>query len=492
MTEVETLVIGAGPAGLTTAYELAKHNRSVIVVERDPEYVGGISRTVVNNGYRFDIGGHRFFSKSAEIEALWTELLGEQMLDRPRSSRIYYNGKLFDYPLKAADALVKLGPFEAARCVISYLQARVAPYRPARNFEQWVINQFGRRLYEIFFKTYTEKVWGMDCAQISADWAAQRIQGLNLYRAALSSLGFGARGTDGVVKTLIDSFRYPRFGPGQMWERARDRIEEMGGKVLQGFTVDAIAQDAAGHWQVAVASPDGTVEMIVATNLVSSAAMSELVDLVADRLPLSVTSAARSLKYRDFLIVGLIARGEPQFTDNWVYVHDPSVRVGRIQNFKSWSPDMVPDPTTASYGLEYFCFEGDGLWTTPDPELIALATAEIAALGLARPEDIVDGTVIRQKKAYPVYDEDYAWRVEAIRRGLAERFTNLHLVGRNGMHKYNNQDHAMMTGLLTARNIVASEAKFDVWGVNQDAAYHEAGEAGAEALEERLVPRSAV
>ncbi|MEX0627127.1 MAG: NAD(P)/FAD-dependent oxidoreductase, partial [Cucumibacter sp.] len=425
-----------------------------------------------------------------EIEALWTELLGDELLQRPRSSRIYYNGKLFDYPLRAMDALVKLGPIEATRCVLSYARARIAPFRPAKNFEEWVVNNFGRRLFEIFFKTYTEKVWGMDCKEISADWAAQRIKGLNLYQAIVSSLGIKPGGKDELIKTLIDSFRYPRLGPGEMWERARDRLIGLGGRVLQGHTIDAVAQDDAGRWQVAVAGPDGMIEMIAARHLVSSGAMTDLVSLLGARVPALVRTAANALRYRDFLIVGLIARGEERFADNWVYIHDPGVKVGRIQNFKSWSPAMVPDPTTACYGLEYFCFEGDGLWSKPDAELIELASREIACLGLARAEDIIDGTVIRQKKAYPVYDEGYASRVATIRDGLTARFQNLHLVGRNGMHKYNNQDHAMMTGLLTARNIVAGRPTWDVWAVNQDAEYHEAGEAGAETLDERLVPRS--
>jgi protoporphyrinogen oxidase len=491
---VETLIIGAGPAGLTTGYELTKARHSVAIIERDPTYVGGISRTVLYKGYRFDIGGHRFFSKSAEIEAFWTELLGDELLERPRSSRIYYNRKLFDYPLRAMDAFFKLGPVETARCLLSYVEAQRHPVLPAENFEQWVVNNFGRRLYEIFFKTYTEKVWGMDCAEISADWAAQRIKGLNLTSAILSAFGLNKSRRDGsdVIKTLIDSFRYPRLGPGQMWERARDRIVAQGGKVMMGSSLTALTQHAqTGQWVAIVSDRDGREKKITADHLVSSAAVRDLVRLLGTDVDTSVTQASEGLKYRDFLIVGLIARGKARFNDNWIYIHDPNVKVGRIQNFGSWSPDMVPDPDTACYGMEYFCFEGDGLWSAPDADLLALARSELNMLGLVPADAVIDGQVVRQKKAYPVYDDTYQFHIDTIREGLEARFSNLHLIGRNGMHKYNNQDHGMMTGLLTARNIVAGVPVYDVWGVNQDAEYHESGAAGTERLAERLTPRLA-
>ena len=489
---VETLIIGAGPAGLTTAYELTKAGRSVAIVERDPTYVGGISRTVNYKGYRFDIGGHRFFSKSAEVEAWWTEVMGDEMLQRPRSSRIYYNGKLFDYPLRAGDALSKLGPIEAVRCVLSYGWARLRPYPEVKSFEQWVVNNFGRRLFQIFFKTYTEKVWGMDCSEISADWAAQRIKGLNLYQAIIQSFGIGSRPKAGgdVIKTLINSFRYPRLGPGQMWERARDRVIENGGQVMMGSTITAISQhEGTGQWVAIVTDAAGRETKVTADHLVSTAAINELVKMLGADADPAVAAASAGLRYRDFVIIGLIPRGKERFDDNWIYIHDPSVKVGRIQNFKSWSPDMVPDPDTACYGMEYFCNAGDDTWAMADADLIARAKQEIGRLGLARPEDIIDGSVVRQPKAYPVYDDTYKINVDTINEGLAERFTNLHLAGRNGMHKYNNQDHAMMTGILTAKNIIAGTDAFDVWTVNEDAEYHEGGQAGADRIEERLVPR---
>ena len=488
---VETLIIGAGPAGLTTAYELTKAGRSVAIVERDPVYVGGISRTVNYKGYRFDIGGHRFFSKSAEVEAWWTEVMGDELLQRPRSSRIYYNGKLFDYPLRAGDALAKLGPIEALRCVISYAWAQARPYRPVVSFEQWVVNNFGRRLFQIFFKTYTEKVWGMDCSEISADWAAQRIKGLNLYQAIIQSFGIGGKPKpgDAVIKTLINSFRYPRLGPGQMWERARDRIVERGGQVMMGSTISALSQHEAGKWVAIVTDASGKETKVTADHLVSTAAINELVKMLGADQDNEIAAASAGLRYRDFVIIGLITRGKESFDDNWIYIHDPSVKVGRIQNFKSWSPDMVPDPDTACYGMEYFCNAGDDTWAMADADLIARAKQEIGKLGLARPEDIIDGSVVRQPKAYPVYDDAYKANVSTINEGLAKRFANLHLAGRNGMHKYNNQDHAMMTGILTAKNIMAGTRTFDVWTVNEDAEYHEGGKAGANTVEERLVPR---
>lgn len=489
---VETLIIGAGPAGLTTAYELTKAGHSVAIVERDPVYVGGISRTVNYKGYRFDIGGHRFFSKSAEVEAWWTEIMGDEMLQRPRSSRIYYNGKLFDYPLRAGDALAKLGPVEALRCVISYGWAQIRPHRNVVSFEQWVVNNFGRRLFEIFFKTYTEKVWGMDCGDISADWAAQRIKGLNLYQAIIQSFGLGKKpsGSDGVIKTLINSFRYPRLGPGQMWERARDKIVDQGGTMMMGSTITAISQHAeTGKWIAIVTDAQGKENKITADHVVSTAAVNELVRMLGADADPAVAAAAKGLRYRDFLIIGLITRGKESFDDNWIYIHDPSVKVGRIQNFKSWSPDMVPDPNTACYGMEYFCNVGDDTWDMSDADLIARAKQEIGQLGLAAPQDIIDGSVVRQPKAYPVYDDTYKINVDTITEGLEEQFTNLHLAGRNGMHKYNNQDHAMMTGILTAKNIIAGSSVHDVWGVNEDAEYHEGGSAGDDKIEERLVPR---
>ncbi len=488
MQSESVAIIGAGPAGLTAAYLLSKHKVPVTVLEADPTYVGGISRTAKYKGYHFDIGGHRFFSKSKEVEDLWTEILPDDMLQRPRSSRIYYNGKFFAYPLKAGEALQKLGVVEAARCVLSYLKARAFPIKDPRSFEDWVTNQFGSRLFDIFFKTYTEKVWGMSCKDISADWAAQRIKGLSLKTAIWNALFAGkpkARGQ--VIKTLIDSFRYPRKGPGMMWEACAAKVREMGGVIEMGRKVVGLSYDAdSGQWTVRHQDAGKNVRETRATHVISSAPMRQLAHGIRPALSETALRAADSLKYRDFLTVVVILPDRKVFDDNWIYIHDPRVKVGRVQNFKSWSPEMVPDPAMTCYGLEYFCFEDDGLWSASDKALVELAKKELEQIGLARAADVVDGCVVRQPKAYPVYDDDYATHVDAVRKELETRFPTLHLVGRNGMHKYNNQDHAMMTAMLCVENILAGRPVYDLWRVNQDAEYHEAGTAGATGL--RQVP----
>ena len=489
-------VIGAGPAGLTTAYCLTKEMPSVIVIEKDPVYVGGISRTVRYKDFLFDIGGHRFFSKAKEVVDLWNEILPDDFIARPRLSRIYYGGKFYSYPLSAFEALRNLGLFASAACMLSYACAKVTPIAPAKNFHDWVRNQFGERLFQIFFKTYTEKVWGMPCDEISADWAAQRIKGLNLRVAVINalkrSLGRKGQAAGGkVVKTLIETFQYPRRGPGMMWEAAARKIEERGGRILMGRELSSLAYDEDTKlWHIEVATAAGERETYTARHVVSSAPVRELVHKIAPK-PISLLHA-RALRYRDFLTVALMVDKPDLFPDNWIYIHDPSVKVGRVQNFRSWSPEMVPSGMTC-LGLEYFCFEGDGLWSAPDAELIALARREIAQIGLVADADVVDGCVVRQAKAYPVYDEDYRSHMATVRFDLEHTYPSLHLVGRNGMHKYNNQDHAMMTAMLTARNILAGKRIYDVWQVNEDAEYHEAGASGAQAAlaSERLVPRRA-
>jgi protoporphyrinogen oxidase len=476
-------VIGAGPAGLTAAYLLTKHGVPVTVLEADPTYVGGISRTAKYKGFHFDIGGHRFFSKSKEVEDLWTEILPDDMLDRPRSSRIYYNGQYFGYPLKGGEALKKLGVVEATRCVLSYLKARAVPNAAPKSFEDWVTNQFGARLFNIFFKTYTEKVWGMSCKEISADWAAQRIKGLSLKTAILNALWKPKpKSKDEVIKTLIDTFRYPRLGPGMLWEACAAKVKDQGGTIEMGRKVTGLHYNEFNRqWVVNHTGPDGETRQEMADHVISSAPMRHLIHGLSPSVTDATKEAASKLRYRDFLTVALVLKDRNQFDDNWIYIHDPGVKVGRIQNFKSWSPEMVPDPSLNCYGLEYFCFEGDGTWNSSDADLIELAKTELAKVGLADPADVLDGCVVRQPKAYPVYDDDYAKHVETIRAELAEKYPNLHLVGRNGMHKYNNQDHAMMTAMLCAQNILAGRPVYDLWAVNQDAEYHESGDRGAQA-----------
>src|SRR6478735_5541645 len=494
--DTDVFVIGAGPAGLTTAYCLTKETPSVIVIEKDPLYVGGISRTVRHGSFLFDIGGHRFFSKSKEDVDLWQEILPDDFITRRRLSRIYYGGKFYSYPLNAFQALRNLGIFTSAACMLSYALAKVVPIASPRSFHDWVRNRFGERLFQIFFKTYTEKVWGMSCDEISADWAAQRIKGLDLRVAVMNALTRSFRrkpkadaAGDDVVKTLIETFQYPRKGPGMMWEAAAAKITERGGRILMGRELVALAYDEVQKfWRIGVATADGKRENFTARHVVSSAPVRELVQKLSPK-PISLLHA-RALRYRDFLTVALMVNKADVFDDNWIYIHDPTVKVGRVQNFGSWSPEMAPAGLTC-LGLEYFCFEDDGLWTMSDAELIALAKREVVKVGLAAASDVIDGCVVRQPKAYPVYDDAYRDHMAVIRRDLEQSYPNLHLIGRNGMHKYNNQDHAMMTAMLTAENILADTKLYDLWQVNSDAEYHEAGPAAAKETNGsglRLVP----
>jgi protoporphyrinogen oxidase len=483
------VIMGAGPAGLTAAYELLRYDVAMTVLEKDPIQVGGLARTAEHNGYRFDIGGHRFFSKNQEVEDLWTEILGSEMLTRGRLSRIYYRGKFYAYPIKAFNALWNLGPVEAVRCVASYARARLQPIKQPRSLEQWVRNQFGWRLYRIFFKTYTEKVWGISTKELSADWAAQRIKSLDLWlviRSALLPHRRAARRGE-VVTTLIDRFRYPRLGPGQMWERVADLCRQGGHPVLLGRSIAQVKHDRGRVRSVVVRTQEGATEEHAGTEFISSIPIRELVSRLDPPPPAAVRRAADSLSYRDFITVALMIDRADVFPDNWIYIHDPSVRVGRIQNFKNWSPAMVPDQTKTCLGLEYFCFEGDGMWTMDDAALIELAAKELAQLGICSPGEVFDGVVVRQQKAYPVYDDAYQSHVDVVRTYLRSELENLHLVGRNGMHKYNNQDHSMMTALLAARNITTG-SELDPWKVNADAVYHEDIRVGEKDLSGRQVP----
>jgi protoporphyrinogen oxidase len=474
-------VVGAGPAGLTAARRALELGAQVTVFEQDPRYVGGISRTVEYQGYRFDIGGHRFFSKNAAIELYWQTVLGDDLLNRPRLSRIYYDGRFYDYPLKAGNAFRNMGLANTALCLSDYLKSKIHPRQPVVSFEDWVVNQFGERLYRMFFKAYTEKVWGMPCNEISADWAAQRIKGLNLGTAVLSALGLRRSGQ--TIKTLIDEFRYPKLGPGMLWERIADEVVGRGAKLLQGYKVGSIRWNPTGGALevVGTAGSSGQHYILTADHVISSMPLRSLVRALDPAVPTHVRAAAEALHYRDFVTVTLIVDAEELFPDNWIYVHDPNVKVGRIQNFKNWSPYMVPDQSKTCLGLEYFCFEGDGLWTSSDEVLLSLATNELKSIGLLGAARVLGGTVVRVPKAYPVYDDHYTANVSVIRTFLEEAIPNLQSIGRNGMHKYNNQDHAMLTGILSAENVFGGE--HDLWAVNSDAEYLE------QTSGERLVPK---
>lgn len=477
-------IIGGGPAGLTAGYELLKSgsDKRCVVYEKSAT-IGGIARTEVYKGFRFDIGGHRFFSKVREVNELWRKVLPEQFLRRPRSSRIFYKNRYFDYPLKAVNALRNMGLYESSRILASYAKWRVVPHAEEENFEQWVTNRFGGRLFWHFFKTYTEKVWGMPCTEIKADWAAQRIKNLSLRKAVMNAVT-GKNDTT----SLIEEFDYPRLGPGMMWEAFRDEIEAHGGAVRMQTSVVGVEHDADRVTGILVAREgDGEPRWVAADHVISSMPIAELVGAMQPPAPPAIQAAAAKLRHRDFLIVTLILDRPDPFPDNWIYVHSPEVLVGRIQNFRSWSEAMVPDPTRASIGMEYFCQENDALWSKSDEALIRLAAAELEQLGLARAGEVVDGTVIRQEKAYPVYDGDYREALDMIRGWLAG-FQNLQVVGRNGMHRYNNQDHSMMTAMLAVRNILGGQ--HDLWSVNVDQEYHEDVEAAPDLRRSRLRRRA--
>ncbi|MBL8168255.1 MAG: NAD(P)/FAD-dependent oxidoreductase [Acidobacteria bacterium] len=464
------LIAGAGPAGLTAAYELSKLGLNPTVLEADDQ-VGGLSRTVNYRGYRFDIGGHRFFSKVPLINQLWEEMLREDFLVRPRLSRIYYRQKYFDYPLKAANALAGLGPIEAMLIGLSYTKARMFPQADETNFEQWVVNRFGERLYEIFFKTYTEKVWGIPCNEISADWAAQRIKNLSLREAIKNALFGSGRAADGqVITTLIDQFNYPRFGPGQMWERCKDLLASRGHETVQGVKVERLRHRHGKVECMYGTSSNGETVELGADHFISTMPLRELILALDPPPPEKVLQAANYLRYRDYLTVVLMVKREEIFPDNWIYIHAPEVKMGRIQNYKNWSPVMVPDSSRTSLGLEYFLWEKDEEWEWSQDRLIKLGIEECTRIGLIEPSEVEDGTVVRMKKAYPVYDQHYTESVDIIRNYL-ETFANLQTVGRNGLHRYNNQDHSMLTAVYAARNIVGE--KNDVWSVNTEMEYHE-------------------
>jgi protoporphyrinogen oxidase len=459
------VVIGAGPAGLTAAWELLRHGVRPVVLEQGDD-VGGLARTAQYRGFHFDLGGHRFFTKVPEVQALWHALLGPDLLRRPRLSRIYYRGRFFHYPLRPVNALVGLGGWQSVRVGLSYLKWQVRPHAREDTFEEWVTNRFGRRLFLHFFKAYTEKVWGVPCSELRAEWAAQRIKDLSLRTALVSMFVRPTR----TITTLIEEFDYPRLGPGMMWRTLADRVTAEGGTVRLGSPVTRVHRDGDTVTGVTTMT-GGAPEHIAADFVVSTMPVSHLVRRIDPPPPTAVLDAAGSLRYRDFLTVCLIVKRADVFPDNWIYVHDPEVQVGRIQNFKNWSPAMVPDPARTSLGLEYFCDEGDALWRLPDAELVRLGARELARIGLVREDEVEDGCVARVPQAYPIYDRDYAAHLDAV-RAFVDGLGGLRTAGRNGLHRYNNQDHAMVTGMLAARALAAGETH-DVWSVNTEQEYLE-------------------
>ncbi len=482
------VVIGAGPAGLTAAYALGKRGGVATVLEATG-VVGGISQTVVRDGFRFDIGGHRFFTKVPEVERLWHEILSDDdFLQRPRSSRIYYQGKFFDYPIKAFSALRTLGPVEAIRCGLSFLWVRIRPPKDQTTLEGYVVADYGWRLYGHFFKAYSTKVWGVPPSEISAEWGAQRIKGMTLWTAVWEPIRArfaGQRGKGQQVTSLIEEFQYPKHGPGMMWERCQTLVEGQGSKVVFDAPVTTISH--AGGRATAVVAGGSTYD---ADHVISSMPFNHLLKAMDPPVPAAVQRAADDLAFRDFLSVALVVPADKvAWTDNWIYIHDPEIKTMRVQNFGSWSPYMVKDGRNV-LGLEYTVQEGDEWWTASDDELVERGKAELEALGLMRAADVEAGYVVRMPKAYPVYDEDYRANVEVLRGWLAEHATNVHPVGRNGMHKYNNQDHSMLTAMLTVENILG--ASHDIWEVNVEEEYHEEGgtRAGGTGRDAPVLPKA--
>jgi protoporphyrinogen oxidase len=518
------VIIGAGPAGLTAALELLDRTGFVPIVLEQSGYMGGISRTVNYKGNRIDIGGHRFFSKSDRVLEWWQKILpveaGDQdrqsiayhnqtrdiartpagpaardtdnvMLVRERRSRIFYLRRFFDYPIRlSSDTLRKLGAVKTIRIALSYLRSAIQPIRPERTLEEFFINRFGRELYRTFFKSYTEKVWGVSCDKISAEWGAQRIKGLSVYKTlshavkkALSAGSGGIRQRD-TETSLIDRFLYPKFGPGQMWEEVAKRVVERGGAILTGWKVERIEHDPKGRI-IAVharSQESGQTRVFRGRYYFSTMPVKELIRAMRPSPPPAVQEIANGLQYRDFIAVGLLCRklqinevtasGKMAVRDNWIYIQDSSVLVGRLQIFNNWSPYMVADPATTWIGLEYFCNQGDDLWTRSDEEMRTLARDEMHRVGIVNPEDILDGTVIRMEKTYPAYFGAYERFPQVIE--WINRYQDLFLIGRNGMHKYNNQDHSMLTAMISVDNIIAGVTdRTALWALNTEQDYHE-------------------
>ncbi|HHV58694.1 MAG TPA: NAD(P)/FAD-dependent oxidoreductase [Clostridiaceae bacterium] len=463
----DIVIMGAGPAGLAAGYELAKNNCKPMLFESQDQ-VGGISKTIKYRDFYFDLGGHRFFTKFNEVNNLWHEVLGADFIKVPRLSRIYYKNRYFNYPLTPLNALTGMGIFDTVKITSSYLYSKIFPYSREDTFEQWVSNRFGRKLYSMFFKTYTEKVWGIPCSQIQAEWAAQRIKGLSLKTAVLNAISR----KNNNIKTLINEFDYPTHGPGMMYNRMKDKIEDMGGKVYINSRVDKINTEGSKIKSLEYIDKDGRRNIVEGRYFISSIPLTELIEKLSPTPDTAILNAASNLKYRSLITVDIIVGKQHLFPDNWIYIHSPDVKLGRIQNFKNWSSKMVPDENRTSLGLEYFCNENDELWNLTDDKLFELAADEIDKIRICNKKDIEDYIVIRVPKAYPVYMNGYKKNIGII-ESFIRQFKNLQPVGRYGLFKYNNMDHSVLTGLYAAKNILEGTIKYDTWSVNTDKEYHE-------------------
>lgn len=466
----KVIIIGAGPAGLTSGLILARNGYSVQVYESDPEYVGGLSKTVQHKGFRIDIGGHRLYSKDSTVQKFWQDILKDNLLVRKRMSRIFYKQKFLKYPIKPIDILINVNPIESFSFLTSYLKSRLTFKKKLHNFENWIIANFGEKLYLAFFKSYTEKVWGMECTEISSDWAVQRINNLNII-TLLKSFAldcFGIR--DRKVKSLIDEFEYPIHGPGMLWEKVKDEIEALGGQVILGKRVSqSYYDDASSQWSIQLS--DGT-QSICGDHLINTAPLKEFLLNVQSEKINAIKDDLNAFRHRAFITIAIMFKGKNGFSDNWIYINDNRVKVGRIQNYGNWSPYMVPGEDYVCYGMEYFCEKGDELWTKSDDDFFALALKELEVLNLPYAKEELDFKIIRCPNAYPVYDLTYAERLQRIKK-FTDQFPSLHLIGRSGLHRYNNQDHSIKTAMIVCENIQADEKKLDPWRINQDAEYLE-------------------
>jgi protoporphyrinogen oxidase len=468
MTDQSICIIGAGPAGLSAAYELVKSGARPVVFEKSGT-IGGIARTETYMGNRFDIGGHRFFSKDPGINNLWKEMLGDDLLRVPRKSRIYYRGRFFSYPVRLKNVLRNLGLRESYRVLGSYLKKKIEPHPEEKTFEQWVANRFGQRLYEMFFKAYTEKVWGIPCSDITSDWAVQRIKGLSLSEALWSAL-FPVNGNG----SLVREFHYPREGAGMLWQRFGEKVTEGQGRILLNSDVCGIRHDGNRIRRLRYQDGDETAEFDV-DHLISSMPLPQLARMLDPLPPAAILDAADKLSFRDFILVVLVLDGAASIPDQWLYVNNPEVKVGRIQFFHNWSSDLPATENRQLIGMEYFCNRRDSFWEMADGTIAETALREFDMLGLLGRQKIIGQTVVRQPGAYPIYNNGYNRHLKVVRKYL-EQFDNFQTIGRNGMHRYNNMDHAMLTGILSARNILGG--KNDLWVVNEAGVYLEQNEIG--------------
>jgi protoporphyrinogen oxidase len=466
-------VLGAGPAGLAAALELTRGGRSDVVVLDRNATPGGLARTERFDGHRFDVGPHRFFTQNREVDALWHEMLGEDFRPVQRLTRIFYDQRFYLYPVSALDALPKLGPVAATRALASYLWAAVArDVDRAETFEQWVAAKFGTRLYESFFKTYTEKVWGIPCSRIGADWAAQRIKGLDLLGVAKNAFGV-ALGTR--PKTLVDEFDYPVLGAGQMYERMAERAAAAGVTFVFDAEVRRVERRDDRIVAVEALTADGPLR-VAADRFVSTLPLTRLLEMLAPAPPADVLAACRALYYRDHITVNLVAERADLFPDQWIYVHDPQVRMARLANYRNFSPRMAATAGVSPISVEYFVFRDDEVWAMDDADLIAMAGDEVVRMGLVPRGALGAGWVVRETDSYPTYYLGYAEPYARVRRAI-DGLANLQPAGRGGLYKYNNMDHSLYSGLLAARNLLADPpGRYDVWRINIDAEYHEAAE----------------